>query len=110
MLVDAEMREFLDEFHIKLEVKKLSEGVYASRSFNFDRFVTNNICDRPQLISGNKDRPFFGCYGVCDSYEQILKKCPMIKGDNDRYFVIAVTPILKCEQSQSGENILALKM
>jgi hypothetical protein len=40
-------------------------------------------------------------YGVCDSAEQLLEKCPALEGDPQRKFVVTFTPIVRANQDPS---------
>lgn len=42
------------------------------------------------------------CYGVCDNLEQILQTIPEITEDQNRQFIITLTPVLKKLQSDGG--------
>lgn len=42
-----------------------------------------------------------GPYGVCDSAEQLLSKCPELEA-SDRQFIVTLTPITKATQPPEG--------
>lgn len=43
-----------------------------------------------------------GPYGVCDSYEQVLERCPELVESQERQFVITVTAVCKKDQPAEG--------
>ncbi len=42
-----------------------------------------------------------GAYGVCDSIENLISKCPELV-TSERVFVVQLTPVVKSQQSSAG--------
>ena len=68
-------------------------GVYEIGHFSFDQII-NTIVKWPDLEN-------FNCYGVCDNYQQVLKKCEELKNPQ-RNFVVSITPVEKNKQPKEG--------
>ena len=84
---------------------KLAVGVYEIGHFSFDHElgVQLELAQLyPDLVDPNNDEHYFGCYGVCDNWEQVLEKCPLIRDDPNRQFVMAVTRLRKVSEPSSG--------
>lgn len=75
----------------------IEKGVYESPSFNNLFFLDGNYKEFFSLSELDSS----DSYGVCDDYNQILNKFPVIQ-NSEREFVIFVTPILKAEQEEWG--------
>ena len=43
-----------------------------------------------------------GCYGVCDHYQQILDKCPLLVESKERKFVITITSVKRANEPSGG--------
>lgn len=73
------------------ETNKLQTGVYECYHFNFDQEIMP-LQDFDKIFPklGN-----FGCYGVCDSPEQLLKLLPENVLTGPTKYVISVTPVRK---------------
>lgn len=69
------------------DVEKLSTGVYQVGHFNFETYL------------GNYDYTEVG-YGVCDNYQQVIDCYNLNEMGGD--YVLAITPIYKSHQSESG--------
>ena len=83
------------------EVRK---GVYDGVGFNFRNMLNlsrlrDYDLEDPRLV--DKDGEFFGSYGVCDSIEQMLERCPMLE-TSDRKFAVGFTLVRKADQSPQG--------
>jgi hypothetical protein len=108
MLVDVTIREEYDE--ISALISKINgnsnkiihpeTGIYEIGHFNFDHDFKEN-CKRWSALSDLSINGYLNCYGVCDTYKQILEQYPGII-TSDRKFVISITPILKENQSKKG--------
>lgn len=88
------------------ERTRLAQGVYQIGHFSLDRELDLDSMSKfeknyPELKPADPDG-YFGCYGVCDNWEQIIERCPMIRDDPDRHFVVSVTCMRKADQSPSG--------
>ena len=86
-------------------VRKVA-GVYEINHFNgehelnrADGWADGFDYQYPKLES--KDQSYFGSYGVCDDYQQVLDQCPMLR-ESDREFVIFVTAVHKSDQYEEG--------
>jgi hypothetical protein len=81
------------------EVEKLRVGVYEINHFNLDLCIPPKykFTLYPKLNDAN-----FPTSGVCDSYEQILKKCPELLEDDGRKFIISLTRIIAENQPEEG--------
>lgn len=76
-------------------VEVLATGVVQIGHFGSSDFPKGvKTVDWPKLSIGH--------YGVCDSYEQVLEKCPELRLDKDRKFVVTVTKIQKATQPPEG--------
>lgn len=80
------------------EEKELETGVYECPHFNFNHQIKHKD-EYPVLTC--KDGIYFGSFGVCDNYKQVLEQCPMIV-ESERKFVISVTKISKSRQPPEG--------
>ncbi len=74
----------------------IGTGVYEIGHFNF-----NHMLEDYELEQYPEFEDWFDSYGVCDNYSQILEHCPEIE-KSERKFVIALTPIIKQNQSSKG--------
>lgn len=98
--------------------QKLADGVYEIGHFNGDHEVDLGWWVGPhgrdfdacypllgKITTFNEGKSAFGsfgCYGVCDSYEQVLEQCPELVSDRKRGFFIFLTKLRKDEQSPEG--------
>lgn len=80
----------------KGEQKHLDTGIYEVNHFGCSSFIDGYKRPDEELV--NKDGDWFGNYGVCDNYQQILDQCPMLK-ESDRQFFITIKSVKKSEQS-----------
>lgn len=71
-------------------------GIYEFGGGNFEYMIGVREFEKQYPKLGN-----FDCYGVCDNYQQILKKCKELKNPN-RNFVISLMPIEKKTQPEDG--------
>jgi hypothetical protein len=89
--------------------RKIQTGIYQINHFNADHFldssdwINNPVLGNITHYGKNNEHSFgdFNCYGVCDSFEQVLEKCPEIVESN-RQFIITLTPIVKSQQPSEG--------
>lgn len=84
----------------------LAQGVYEiyHHNGNFELNRTDGWCenydyDYPKLHAYKGE--WFGSYGVCDNYQQILDQCATLT-DPTREFVVFLTPVCRDEQSDWG--------
>jgi len=70
-------------------------GVYIIGSFSFDLMIDNEFNEYPLL-------PNVESFGVCDDLNNLISKEPELLNNDKRYFCIALTPILKKNQSADG--------
>ena len=82
------------------EQKHLDTGIYEVNHFGCSPFI-DGYKNWPDEELVNKDGDWFGNYGVCDNYQQILDQCPMLK-ESDRQFFITIKSVKKSEQSDCG--------
>lgn len=76
--------------------KEVAIGIYELASFNMPSSFPDELYETyPSLDT-------IGCYGVCDNYQQILDQCPELVSSTSRKFVIALTPVIKSQQSEEG--------
>jgi hypothetical protein len=75
------------------EEKQLATGIYQISHFGMSGWPSGVAKDEQGFVSYD--------YGVCDSYEQVIKHHPEVN-DPDKEFVITLTPIVKADQSASG--------
>jgi hypothetical protein len=80
--------------------KRLEKGIYEIGHFSLNHCLIVKYESYPN-IEDLSDNVYFGEFGVCDNYKQILEQCPGLI-TSDRKFIISVTPILKKEQSDWG--------
>lgn len=73
--------------------REIKPGLYEIGHFGSSDFLPNYE---------NYPDVSVGPYGVCDSPEQLLEKCPELEGDMTRLFVVTVTKISK--DSESSED------
>lgn len=70
----------------------LRPGIYQMYHFGHSHFLEDSYDGYPTELS-------IECYGVCDSVENLLMKCPELAALADRRFIVTLTPIRKAEQS-----------
>ena len=76
--------------------KKIKNGLYERGNFGSSDFPPSKEYDHyPDTIT-------IDCYGVCDHYQQILDKCPILESDKNREFVIFITPVCAEDQPEDG--------
>ena len=92
MLVNIEirapepMRGFFEHIHHSL-------GVYEINHFNFDMLLSGIAIDQyPDLKT-------IGCYGVCDSWEQLIERCPELS-ESSKNYCISITAIDRASQPE----------
>ena len=77
-------------------------GIYQIGHWNSEHMFTEKIInswDMPDLLDENEE--YISSYGVCDNYQQLLSKCPMLE-KNPRKFAIFMVSIKKENQSPEG--------
>jgi hypothetical protein len=75
-------------------MRKLRDGVYEIPHFGASSYMAGYE-HYPDGLSVN-------CYGVCDSVEQLLEKCPELVTDKTRKFVVTVTHLKKSDEPSVG--------
>ena len=85
---------------------QLASGIYEISHFNGE-----SLLDRSQGWAADFkhqyptlatiDDDYFGSYGVCDNYQQVLDKCSMLT-TSEREFVLFVTAVHKADQYEEG--------
>lgn len=83
-----------------VETIKHQPGIYQIGHWNGSELFQEKIIDQWDMKDLN-DNEYFSTYGVCDNYEQILKKCPMLE-TSSRKFVIFIVSVKKENQSPEG--------
>lgn len=104
------------------QILQESTGVYLVSELNFDHTIESNTTNeliehaygmfdpnngeyttnREKLLDKMKDGVrLFNGYGVCDNYEQVLKKYPFIESTDNKY-VLVLSPIFKKHQPEDG--------
>lgn len=80
---------------------RIDKGIYLIGHFGSSDFPGREF---KEWISDLKDSEgeWFGEYGVCDNYQQILDKCPMLGSLVDRSFTITLTQVRKSDQPAEG--------
>lgn len=115
MLVDPDFRMVSDEVAVIfreltgsewLAPQKLTSGVYELDHFNgeteLDRqkgWGADYDHSYPRLT--RSDGNWFGSYGVCDDFRQVLDQCSML-ATSEREFVVFVTEVRREDQSEDG--------
>ena len=75
--------------------KEIQTGVYEISHFNL---IHSSDYDKWPDNLGNDIHG----YGVCDSIEQLLEKCPTLENDPNRQFVISITCIVASDEPKEG--------
>ena len=75
--------------------KWIAEGVQQIGGFG-------SSASYPQYEHYPDFEEYFGPYGVCDNYQQIIEKCPEISESQDREFMITLTEIKKSDEPAQG--------
>ena len=75
-------------------VKEIQKGIYEINHFN--------LIDSDDYNKWPNDLGDIDEYGVCDSIEQLLEKCPILENDPDRQFIISITEIVAADQPEEG--------
>lgn len=78
-------------------IHEIDEGVYVRPDFGSSNCFPG-YDNYPEL---SKDGVYFGKYGVCDNYKQIIDKCQELNNP-ERTFIICLTPVRKENQSPDG--------
>lgn len=85
---------------------QLESGVYEINHFNGEHelnrehgWAVDLDHQYPKLV--NSGGGWFGSYGVCDHYQQVLEQCPMLI-TSDREFVVFVTAIHQDDEPEEG--------
>jgi len=73
---------------------KLADGIYQISHFGCTGYPSSDYDQYPEIGA-------IHCYGVCDHYQQILDKCPLLISSN-RKFLITVTKIEKSNEPIEG--------
>jgi hypothetical protein len=95
-LTAEERIEFLSE------QKELETGVYQLGDFNAPDVVDEEYYQfMPWTMESFRDGSYFGEYGVCDNYQQVLEKYPFLQADDNQY-VLTVCVVKKSDQPESG--------
>lgn len=81
------------------EELKLATGVYQIGHFGSSHWPDGDVYKR---WWEHWDEVEISPYGVCDGWEQIIEKWPMIRDDQSKRFIITLTPIIKEQQSPDG--------
>lgn len=88
------------------EPNRLAPGIYEINHFNGESLLDRSKgwgsdfkYQYPTLTTTDED--YFGSYGVCDNYQQVLDKCPMLS-TSKREFVLFLTAVCKADQYQEG--------
>ena len=88
------------------EHKQLAPGIYEINHYNSESLLDRSQgwadgfnYQYPKLTTTDDD--YFGSYGVCDNYQQVLDKCPMLS-TSKREFVLFVTAVCKADQYEEG--------
>jgi len=81
--------------------ERLDKGIYRIGHFGSSDWLPE--FEPYPVLDFEASKPWeeISSYGVCDSYEQILEKCPGIV-TSSRQFLITITPIVKALQPPSG--------
>jgi len=82
------------------DIRRHRQGVYEIGSFNFEYMMVgfkDSFETRHPSIEGTD----FYNVGVCDNYQQVLDKWPIIETET-RKFVMSITPIVKANQPPQG--------
>ena len=88
-----------------VERQRIAQGVYQTGHFNFDNEIAGKLSMNqcyPNHLVMRDTKEYFGCYGVCDNWQQITEQCPMLCSSTDRHFAISITSISKADQPASG--------
>lgn len=94
---------------------RLTQGVYEIKHFNFDHELGlrwNDMKDQyPELTKRGPvwlehgepfRRNYFGCYGICDNYQQVVDQCVELQPAHATKYVMSVTCMRKKDQSSEG--------
>lgn len=89
---------------------RIAKGVYETNHFNFDHELgIRSFDDRYPHLKTIEAQPddgewdnYFGAYGVCDDYTQVLARCRELADDWPEKYVMSVTRIRRDEESEDG--------
>lgn len=113
MLQDVQLVDPDDPFLGKLlflladekKTERLSQGIYLCGHFNFEMEFRDPEADNFELNHPNfesADGEYFGCYGVCDSPEQLSAKLPDEVTKGGTPYVISLVRLDKSTQPAEG--------
>ena len=78
-----------------IDEKQIQEGCYEITHYGSSAWP-------PGYEQYPKFKSHHSSYGVCDNLSQILQKIPEIEQDQNRQFIITLTPVIKKNQSRRG--------
>jgi len=89
---DEEIEQSIDF----LKPVRVYKGIYEHRGFSLNfREKQSHDLDYPRFEN-------FSCYGVCDSWQQLLEKLPLEVKEGPIKYVIGITSIKKYDQEEEG--------
>jgi len=81
--------------------RHVATGVYEIRHFGGSNYPITPHYDIMDDDYDDRELPISD-YGVCDHYEQILERCPLLASAEDRRFSIALTLVTRESQPPEG--------
>lgn len=75
--------------------RRLRKGIYLIGHFGSSHFLRNRF---EHYYTGLP----IGSYGVCDSVEQLLEKCPQLEADTEEEFLVTFTSIKRSHEPPHG--------
>ena len=97
MLIDEPRALVVDQIHAiiggGIGSSRTEQGCYQIGHFGGSQFLGEAYEQYPEIE--------LGCYGVCDSLEQVKERCKELS-DPDREFVVTLTEVKRADQSPEG--------
>lgn len=83
------------------EAERIGQGLYKIGHFSFDQMLPA-AAERWPDLPPDKTGGYRGCYGVCDSPEQLIEKYGDALNAEGRRFVVSFTEVRRDQQGPHG--------
>lgn len=91
----SKLPAFFEEMHPEFAPNELRPGIYEVRLSGWSSRDRDEWVDDPTV-----DGVF--AFGVCDSVEQLLQRCPSLEADPIRQFSVTLLEITRADQPSDG--------
>lgn len=84
-----------------LDITHIDTGIYLCGHWNFHDIVVDKFDDLCYFGNDYDQGNYIGVYGVCDNYQQVINKCPLLLEENHDY-CISLVPVFRNKQPEQG--------